>query len=209
MGDKRPTKRKYELKQRAAEMAETRRRITAAAVDLHGTVGPARTTMSAIAERAGVQRHTVYRHFPTEADLLGACSAHYFAANPWPDPEPWREISAPQQRLATALDQLYAWYERTEPMFTNVLRDLELVDALPPTIVPLQDYHAEAAEILTVGWHTRGRRRRVLAAAIHHVLDFHTWRSLTADNQITRTEAIQLATALVQAAATPQQRAAA
>jgi AcrR family transcriptional regulator len=209
MGDKTHTKRKYELKQRAAEMAETKRRITQAAVELHGTVGPARTTMSAIAERAGVQRHTVYRHFPTEAELLGACSAHYFTANPWPDPEPWRAISDPQQRLARTLSELYAWYERTEPMFTNVLRDLELVDALQPTIVPLQDYLAEAAEILTAGWHTRGRRRRVLATAIHHVLDFHAWRSLTADNQITRTEAIQLATALVQAAATPQQRAAA
>src|SRR5512135_773026 len=115
MGDKTPTKRKYELKQRAAEMAETRRRITEAAVELHGTVGPARTTVSAIAERAGVQRHTVYRHFPSDADLFGACSAHYLDANPWPDPEPWRAISDPQQRLARALDELYAWYERTEP----------------------------------------------------------------------------------------------
>jgi AcrR family transcriptional regulator len=209
MGDKMPPKRKYELKQRAAEMAETRRRITEAAVDLHGTVGPARTTVSAIAERAGVQRHTVYRHFPTDADLFGACSAHYLAANPWPDPEPWRTTSDPQRRLARALDQLYAWYERTEPMFSNVFRDLDLVDGLPATIVPLQDYLAEAAEILATGWPTRDRRRRLLAAAIHHALDFHTWRSLTAHNQISRTEAVQLATALVQAAATPRHRAAA
>ena len=85
MDGKMPTKRKYELKQRAEEMAETRRRITEAAVDLHRTVGPARTTLSAIAKRAGVQRHTVYRHFPTETELFGACSAHYFTANPWPD----------------------------------------------------------------------------------------------------------------------------
>src|SRR6476659_2729549 len=85
MSDKIPTKRKYELKQRAAEMAETRLRITEAAVELHGTVGPARTTVSAIAERAGVQRHTVYRHFPTDADLFAACSAHYVAAHPLPD----------------------------------------------------------------------------------------------------------------------------
>src|SRR3990170_3766702 len=116
-------KRKYELKKRAEEMAETRRRITEAAVGLHGTVGPARTTLSAVAKRAGVQRHTVYRHFPTEAELFGACSAHYFTAHPWPDPEPWRAIGDPHQRLARALDELYAYYERTEPMFTNVLRD--------------------------------------------------------------------------------------
>jgi AcrR family transcriptional regulator len=203
MGDKTPTKRKYELKQRAAEMAETRRRITEAAVELHGTVGPARTTISAIAERAGVQRHTVYRHFPSETELFGACSAHYFTANPLPDPQPWREINDPQQRLTHALDQLYGYYERTEPMFTNVLRDLDLVDALQPTIVPLQDYLAEAAAILAVGWPTRGRRRRVLTTALRHALDFHTWRSLAGDGHITRAEAVHLATALVQAAAAP------
>jgi AcrR family transcriptional regulator len=194
-------KRKYELKQRAAEMAATRVRITQAAVELHGTVGPARTTLSAIAERAGVQRHTVYRHFPTEADLFGACSSHYFAANPWPDVEPWRAIRNPQQRLAHALEELYAYYERTESMLTNVLRDVGLVDALPATIVPLQDYLAEAAKILAVGWSTRGRGRRVLAAALNHAIDFQTWRSLTADRRLTRTEAVELVTALVGAAA--------
>src|SRR3990172_7696259 len=158
-----PSKRKYELKKRAEEMAETRRRITEAAVGLHGTVGPARTTLSAVAKRAGVQRHTVYRHFPTEADLFGACSAHYFTANPWPDLEPWRTISDPHQRLARALDELYAYYERTEPTFTNVLRDAELVDAVRPTLLPLQAYLAEAAEILAAGWPTRGRRKHVPA----------------------------------------------
>ena len=209
MDGKMPTKRKYELKKRAEEMAETRRRITEAAVELHGTVGPARTTLSAVAERAGVQRHTVYRHFPSEAELFGACSAHYFTANPWPDLEPWRAISDPHQRLARALDELYAWYERTEPMFSNVLRDLELVDAIQPTIVPLQDYLAEAAEILAAGWPARGRRRRVLAAALRHAVDFQTWRSLTANDPITRTEAVELVSALVHAAAAPQRRAAA
>jgi len=206
MDDKKPTKRKYELKQRAVEMAETRRRITEAAVELHGTVGPARTTLSAVAERAGVQRHTVYRHFPSDADLLGACSAHYFTANPWPDLEPWGTISDPNERLTRALDQLYAWYEHTEPMFSNVLRDLELVDGLPATIVPLKGYMAEAAEILAADWPARGRRRRVLDAALRHATDFQTWHSLTAGDRITRAEAIQLASALVEAAAAPQRR---
>lgn len=201
MSDKKPTKRKYELKQRAEEMAETHLRITEAAVELHGTVGPARTTVSAVAARAGVQRHTVYRHFPSDADLLGACSAHYFTANPWPDPDPWRAINDPRERLTQALDELYAWYERTEPMFNNVLRDLELVDALPATIVPLQRYLSEAAEILAAGWAARGRRRRILNAALHHAIDFQTWRSLTANDRITRTEATELALALIASAA--------
>ncbi len=204
-----PSKRKYRLKKRAAEMAETRQRIAAAAADLHGTVGPARTTLSAVAERAGVQRHTVYRHFSTEAELFGACSAHFVAANPWPDPAPWRAIGDPRQRLAQALDELYAYYERTEPTLSNVLRDVELVDALRPTLVPFEGFLAEAAEILSAGWPARGRGRRVLAAAVRHALDFHTWRSLAANNGIARTEAVELVTALVEAATAPQRRAAA
>src|SRR3989337_368543 len=154
-----PSKRKYQLKKRADEMAATRRRITEAAVELHGTVGPARTTLSAVAERAGVQRHTVYRHFPSEEELFGACSAHYFAANPLPDLEGWRAIGDPNERLAGALDELYGYYERTEPMFSNVLRDADLIDAIRPTLLPLQGYLAEAAEILAVGRSARGRRR--------------------------------------------------
>jgi AcrR family transcriptional regulator len=205
------TKRKYELKQRAEEMADTRRRITEAAVELHGTVGPARTTMSAVAQRAGVQRHTLYRHFPSESELLGACSGHFFAANPLPDPGPWRAIGDPRQRLARALDDLYAYYERTEPMFSNVLRDVELVEAVGPTLAPMQAYLAEAVEILAAGWRVRGRRRRVLAAALRHALDFHVWRSLAADATISRAEAVELVGALVDAAAAvaPQHRAAA
>jgi AcrR family transcriptional regulator len=120
------TKRKYELKQRAEEMAKTHRRITEAAIDLHGSLGPARTTLSAVAKHAGVERRTLYRHFPSEADLFAACSAHYFTANPWPDLGSWRAIQDPHRRLEQALDELYAYYERTEPMFSNVLRDAEL-----------------------------------------------------------------------------------
>lgn len=200
---KRP-KRKYELKQRAADMAATRLRITEAAVELHGSVGPARTTLSDVAKRAGVQRHTLYRHFATEADLFTACSSHYLAANPWPNPTAWRTISDPQQRLAHALEELYAYYERTEPMFSNVLRDAELVPALQPTLVPLQALMRDAVAILMAGWPTRGRRRQVLAAALRHAIGFDTWRSLAADKTLTRTEAVELVTALVSAAARSQ-----
>src|SRR5262245_37780387 len=90
-------KRKYELKKRAEEMAETHLRITEAAIELHRTLGPSRTTLSAVAEQAGVERRTLYRHFPTEADLFAACSSHYFDANPWPDVESWRTDRGPQE----------------------------------------------------------------------------------------------------------------
>jgi AcrR family transcriptional regulator len=194
-----PSKRKYELKKRAEQMAETHQRITEAAIELHGTVGPSRTTLSAVAERAGVERRTLYRHFPTEADLFAACSSHYFAANPWPDLDDWRAIRDPKQRLARALDELYAYYERTEPMLSNVLRDAELVGLARDAVAPLHAYLEEAAETLTSGRQARGQKRQLLTRALRHALAFPTWRSLST-NGIGRTDAAKLITALVEAA---------
>ena len=198
-----PAKRKYELKKRAEEMAETHRRITEAAIDLHGTIGPSRTTMSAVAKRAGVERRTLYRHFPNEADLFTACSAHYFTANPWPDLGSWSAIRDPHQRLARALDELYAYYERTEPMLSNVLRDAEIVDLARRAVAPLHAYLEEAAEILASGRPGRGKRRHLLIAALRHAIAFPTWHSLTT-NGIARSDAAKLITALVEVAAAPQ-----
>ena len=194
-----PTKRKYELKKRAEGMAETHQRITQAAIELHETVGPSRTTLSAVAERAGVERRTLYRHFPTEGDLFAACSSHYFTAHPWPDLGDWRAIRDPAERLERALDELYAYYERTEPMFSNVLRDAEHVDFARDAVAPLREYLEQAGEILIVGRRVRGRRRRLLGGALRHALAFSTWRSLST-NGIERPAAVKLVTALVEAA---------
>ena len=139
MSAEKPTRR-YQLRKRADAMEATRRRITEAAVELHGTVGPARTTMSAVAERAGVQRQTVYRHFADEQELLAACSGHFAAQHPWPDAARWAEIADPAERLRAALDELYAWYETTEAMWTNVLRDATLVAAVGPALEPFLAY---------------------------------------------------------------------
>jgi len=193
------TKRKYELKQRAQEMAATRRRITEAAIDLHGTIGPARTTMSAVADRARVERRTLYRHFPNEADLFDACSSHYFATHPWPGLDGLWAIRDPRERLERGLDELYAYYERTEPMFSNVLRDAEFVDFARAAVAPLRDYLDEAAEALLAGRRARGRRRRLIEAAIRHALEFSTWRSLAA-NGIARPDAVRLMAGLVETA---------
>jgi AcrR family transcriptional regulator len=193
-------KRKYELKKRAEDMADTHRRITEAAIELHGDIGPSRTTLSAVAKRAGVERRTLYRHFPTEGDLFAACSAHYFDANPWPDLASWRAIRDPEERLERALDELYAYYERTEPMFSNVLRDAELVDFARDAVAPLHAYLEEAAEILIVGRQVRGRRRELLSGALRHAVAFSTWHSLWT-NGIERSDATKLVTALVEGAA--------
>jgi AcrR family transcriptional regulator len=194
-----PPKRKYELKKRAEQVGETRRRITEAAIELHGSVGPSRTTMSAVAERAGVERRTLYRHFPNEADLFEACSTHYFAANPWPDLGGWRAVRDPDERLERALDELYAYYERTEPMFTNVLRDAEVVDFAREAIAPLDLYLEEAADVLMIGLKVRGRRRELMRGALRHALAFSTWRSLS-EGGIGRSDAARLTSALVKAA---------
>ena len=193
------TKRKYELKKRAEGVAETRLRITEAAIELHGSVGPSRTTLSAVAERAGVERRTLYRHFPNEADLFAACSSHYFAAHPLPDLAGWRTVPDPEERLERALGELYAYYERTEPMLGNVLRDAELVDFARDAVAPLDAYLEEAAEVLAAGRRVQGRRRRLVAGALRHALAFSTWRSLAA-NGIPPAEAVRLVAALVEGA---------
>jgi AcrR family transcriptional regulator len=201
MSDQKTTHRKYELKKRAADMAETRRRITEAAVELHGTVGPARTTVSAVAKRAGVQRHTVYRYFPTESDLIGACSTHFWAENPWPDIEAWTAVPDPGERLRRALDELYAYYERTAAMYNNILRDAELVDALGRALEHRDAFLARCVAILLAGRAERGRRRGVVEAALAHAIAFETWRSLAVTGGLPRPEVVRLAAALVAAAA--------
>src|SRR5437016_11947100 len=123
-------KRKYELKKRAERLEETRRRITEATVELHRTVGPAATRISEVARRAGVQRATVYNHFPDDATLFAACSSHWRALHPAPDPARWAEIPDGRERLRVALRDLYAWFRETEPMTANVLRDAQLLPAL-------------------------------------------------------------------------------
>jgi AcrR family transcriptional regulator len=192
--------RRYELRKRAEAMDATRRRITEAAVELHGSVGPARTTISAIAERAGVQRQTVYRHFPTEDELFTACSQHFYEADPWPDPERWRVIPDPAERLAAALDELYAYYERNQSMWTNVLRDETLVAPVASALKGFWAYLDAAADALAAGWGTRGGRRRVLLGAARHAVDFRTWRSLARDGGISRAAAVELVSAMVSSA---------
>jgi AcrR family transcriptional regulator len=192
-------KRKYELRKRADSMEDTRRRITEAAVELHGSVGPAHTTVTALAERAGVQRHTVYRHFPTEDDLFSACSTHFWATHPFPSTEGWRTIADPSERLTTALDELYRYYERNEGMLANLNRDIGL-PVVRAHVAPVDAYFQEAAAILSTGWPARGARRRVLAAAVGHALKFDTWRSLVREGGVTRAQAVRLAAGLVESA---------
>ena len=185
-------KRKYEMKERAERQRETRRRIVEATVELHRTRGPANTTISEIARRAGVNRLTVYNHFPNLTDLLKACSRSWTGRHPAPDPTPWVKISDPQVRLRTALTELYGFYGRTEPMRANVLRDAqtmpELAALLEGSVVP---YLAAVRDLLAEGWEVRDKEKRRLHAMLALALDFHTWRSLERRSGLSRKEAVE------------------
>jgi AcrR family transcriptional regulator len=197
--------RSYRLHQRAAQMDETRRRITEAAVELHGTVGPANTTVSAIAERAGVQRLTVYRHFPDEQALFAACSAHWLAHNPPPPAERWAAVAGGPARLARALDELYAYYEHTATMWERVLRDAPQVPALREPMEQWATYLVRARDVLVAAWGVRGRRREPLTVSVAHSIDFTTWASL-ARHGATRATAVRLMVELATAAAATRGR---
>jgi AcrR family transcriptional regulator len=194
-------RRKYELKRRAEKLEETRRRIVEATVELHRTRGPALTQISEIARRAGVQRVTVYNHFPQEASLLAACSEHWRALHPAPDPRGWLSVSDPGPRLRLALEEVYAWYRETEPMTANVLRDADSVPALRQILeAGLGRYLAAVRATLVAPFRLRGRRRGRVESAVHAAVDFHLWRALA---PLGDREAAELAAALVEAAARP------
>ena len=185
-------KRPYEKKRRAELEAETRRRITETAVELHGTVGPSRTSISAIAERAGVRRSTVYRHFPDEVALFDACSSHWEAANPPPDLDAWAAIEDPAERLRAALGELYAYYRRTERMMENLHRDEVTMPLVRDRFAGFHGFVAAARDLLLRGRPERGRARVEARAAIGHALAFTTWRSLTREQGLDDDQAVEL-----------------
>lgn len=159
---------------------ETRRRIVEAVVSLHEEVGPAATTISAIAERAGVQRLTVYRHFPDEEALVRACSSHWSAEHARPDPASWAGLQDPAERLRAALRALYAHYRDGAPMLRRVLRDEDEVPAVAEVMTPFHAYLREIAGSLAAGWGVDGGEQRLVRAAVGHAVRFTTWSSLDA-----------------------------
>ena len=193
-------KRPYRKRTRAALEERTRLRITESAVALHGTLGPARTSVSAVAQAAGVRRSTVYRHFPDEAALFGACSAHWAAANPPPDLERWASVDDPDARLRVALGELYPYYRRTEGMLANLFRDEETVAAVKERFAAFRGYIAAAADVLMQARGTRGRAAQRERAAIGHALGFFTWRSLAREHGLGDAGAAELMCRLVAAA---------
>ena len=196
-------RRPYEKKKRAELEEQTRARITESTVALHEELGPARTSISAVAERAGVRRSTVYRHFPDEESLFAACSSHWRAANPPPDPRAWAAVEDPAERLETALRELYAFYGRTEGMYASLLRDEPLVPIIQRLLGDFYGYLGAIQDVLMAGRDLRGRAARRTRAAIGHALAFPTWRSLAREQELADEDAVTLMRRLVEGAARP------
>lgn len=192
--------RPYRMTRRAELEEQTRRRITESTVALHQEVGPARTSISAVAQRAGVRRSTVYRHFPDEESLFAACSSHWRAANPPPDPRVWAAIEDPRERTETALRALYAFYGRTEEMYTSLLRDEPVVPVLQRLLAGFYGYLRVIQGVLMTGRGLRGHAARRTRAALGHALAFPTWRSLAREQGLADADAVALMSLLVEGA---------
>jgi AcrR family transcriptional regulator len=193
--------RPYHMRRRAESQQQTRLRITESAVALHGTLGPSRTTMSAVAEHAGVRRSTLYRHFPDEAALFDACSSHWATANPPPDLAAWCRVADPDERLTRALSELYRFYGRTHGMLENLFRDEQAVPTVGERFAAFRGYLAAAQDILMEGRALRGAAKRRTRAAVGHAVSFSVWASLVREQGLDGADAVGLMVALVRAAA--------
>jgi AcrR family transcriptional regulator len=192
--------RAYRKTKRAATAAETSQRIVDATIRLHMTVGPARTTISAIAEQAGVERLTVYRHFPVQLDLYRACVTHGWERFPPPDHRTWAKEADPEQRLATALTDLYGYYDAVGDGLGVIVRDLPHVPALAALNAPYLARWQSMRKVLERGWKRRARGRGALGAAIALSLELTTWESLVRRQGLDTPEAVELLVRMVRCA---------
>jgi AcrR family transcriptional regulator len=190
-------KRKYQLKRRAERQEATRQRIIEAAVELHETVGGLNTTISAVAERAGVERLTVYRHFHDEWELARACVHHYYALYPQPDPGEWQSIDDPEMCLRTALSEIYAYHGRTEAMSASARMGAAVLPELHDILAPYFDHWLAIRDMLADKFQGDAEGRRLLWAAIGHAIDFGTWRSLVREQGLDEPQAVALMVGLV------------
>jgi AcrR family transcriptional regulator len=186
---------------RAEAVDENRQRIIEAAVRLHGTVGPAQTTVAGIAREAGVTRVTVYRHFPDEQAIYAACSAHWLSGQVLPDPAAWKGIHDPVERLRFGLADVYRFYRAGEATLTRVYRDKDHLAPERRQALDQRDVHFR--DVLLEGFTDDEARRRRLSAVLGHAVRFWTWRSLCVDQGLADREAVEAMTALAEATATP------
>jgi AcrR family transcriptional regulator len=185
--------RTYQLKRRAESQNRTRQKIIEAAIELHQAKGLSATSMRDIAKRAKVGTVTVYRHFPDEVALVGACSGTYFERNPFPNPEDWCGITDPRERLRRGLRDTYAYHRVTEPMIAQVIDEARD----QPVMTPYHTHWRRAADVLLAAWPPEARRNKKLTAAVALALSFDTWRLLVRERGLTDKQAVELMLRLI------------
>jgi len=174
--------RKYTKSKRADQQEKTRTRIINAAVALHEQLGPANTSIKAVAEMAGVQRLTVYRHFPDEESLFQACSSAYFKENPPPDISHWADVTDAAKRSHAAIFAFNQYYRRTADMWKSIYRDIDKVEALQRPMDEFQAYLHMICDDLLTTWKLRGTKKKQCLITLRHCLKFTTWKSLMEEN---------------------------
>lgn len=190
-------RRTYRQKRRAQQQYDTRQRIVEAAVSLHEAVGDEEATITAIAEKAGVGRVTVYRHFPDERALLTACTDHYLALHPPPDPSAWPQIEAPGERLQTAISEIYTYHRRTEKMIARGAADSLANPVLAELLQPVTGYWHSVRDLLAGSLAGEHAPSPSFAALVGHLISFGAWQSLTRDQGLEDAEAVALSTRLI------------
>lgn len=196
-------RRRYRQQVRAASSAATRQRIVDATLALHQELGPAMTTVAAIARRAGVPRMTVYRHFPDEGSLFDACSGTYAIEHPPPDFGAALSERDPIERLRAVLATLHAYYRATEPMTAQLLRSAETHAPTRERMRAYRELIEMTSAMLTQSLVADAQRRHVIAAAVRHALSFATWQSLASDGGLTDAQVSELLVGLIRAAVRP------
>lgn len=177
---------------RAEDEQRTRARIVDAAEALHAEIGPARATISGIAERAGVTRATVYRHFPDDEALFLACSGQWLSRQRLPDPDSWDSHDDPYEVLRAGLGDIYRYFREGEPMLSSVIRDAAVVPAR------VRDARLQLERL----WRDRllrrlpGGRRTAVRSAVAHATQFGTWRSLCVEQGLPDRTAVELMLAM-------------
>ena len=189
---------KYNLKARAERYQQTRQRIVETTLELHRIYGPAQTSITDIAKKAGVKRQTVYNHFPDELTLFEACAAHNRSLNPLPDPEPFRLIPDPESRLRMALAEVYGYYRRNEQILANVTRDAQANPNVRKVLEPRIKHQERMRDVLAAGWQEGdGQRRKLLNGALWVSLEFQTWHTLVRQQAFEDEEVIELMVGMV------------
>jgi AcrR family transcriptional regulator len=180
------------MRKRAERQDATRQKIVEATVALHEERGLIRTTVSDVAARAGVERATVYRHFPDERSLIAACTTHYFQRHPPPDPQQWLRIRDPEARLRTGLAEIYAFHRRTERMISSTVPDLPQHPVAREVVAPMFAHWQRVHEVLVAGWDTTEGNPGAIAAAVGHAIAFSTWQSLVRELGVDEAEAVEM-----------------